>query len=127
MMDKKFNYFIKLASSIVVLTLLIGGVIWGMGETFARKDVITEKFLVAEQKAVQTFEVFQTKQSAETDKIQLEIYHIQLNNLSERYYKLKREVEKFLNNQELRDEYEDVKKRKASVIEKINKLLERVK
>lgn len=80
MTDKKFNYFIKLASSIVVLVLLVGGVLWGMGETFARKDAIEEKFLVAEQKIVQTFEIFQTKQPAETDKIQLEIYHIQLNN-----------------------------------------------
>jgi FtsZ-binding cell division protein ZapB len=127
MTDKKFNYFIKLASSIVVLVLLVGGVLWGMGETFTRKDAIEEKFLVAEQKVVQTFEIFQTKQSAETDKIQLEIYHIQLDGLTERYYKLKREVEKALNNQELRNEYENVKKRKASVIEKINKLLERVK
>jgi FtsZ-binding cell division protein ZapB len=67
------------------------------------------------------------KQSAETDKVQLEIYHIQLNNLTERYYRLKREIENVLNNQELKNEYENVKKRKASVIEKINKLLERVK
>lgn len=126
MADKKFN-LIKLASSFVGLVLLIGGVLWGMDETFARKDMIKEKFLVAEQKTVQTFEVFQTKQSAETDKIQLEIYHIQLDGLTERYYKLKRQVENALNNQELRDEYEDIKKRKASVIEKINKLLERVK
>lgn len=126
MAEKKFN-LVKLASSVVVLVLLVGGVIWGMGETFARKDMIEEKFLIAEQKVVQTFEVFQTKQSAETDKIQLEIYHIQLNNLTERYYRLKREIENVLNNQELKNEYEDVKKRKTSVIEKINKLLERVK
>jgi predicted nucleic acid-binding Zn-ribbon protein len=126
MVDKKFN-LVKLVSSVVVLVLLVGGVIWGMGETFARKDAIEEKFLIAEQKVVQTFEVFQTKQSAETDKVQLEIYHIQLNNLTERYYRLKREIKNVLNNQELKNEYEDVKKRKASVIEKINKLLERVK
>jgi hypothetical protein len=126
MADKKFN-LIKLVSSFVGLVLLIGGVIWGMGETFARKDAIEEKFLIAEQKVVQTFEVFQTKQSAETDKVQLEIYHIQLNNLTESYYRLKREIEKASNNQELRNEYEDVKKRKVSVIEKINKLLERRK
>jgi hypothetical protein len=126
MADKKFN-LIKLASSFVGLVLLIGGVIWGMGETFARKDAIEERFLIAEQKVVQTFEVFQMKQSAETDKVQLEIYHIQLNNLTERYYRLKREIENVLNNQELKNEYENVKKRKASVIEKINKLLERVK
>ena len=126
MADKKFN-LIKLASSVVVLVLLIGGVLWGMSETFARKDMITEKFLIAEQKVVQTFEVFQTKQSAETDKIQLEIYHIQLDSLTERYYKLKRQIENVLDNQELRDEYEDVKRRKTFVIEKINKLLERAK
>lgn len=127
---KKINLWVKLAVGILTLIFLIGGVIWGMTNTFAMKpEVIAVKVesekarqLIAE-KAVETFEIFQ--RSYQNDRIKGNIidYNQQIEDSRRRERYIREDLQRKPNNAVLQNRLQEELRLQQIYIQKRDKLL----
>ena len=105
---------------------LIGG-LYQVDDRYAKADDLFVVKETIEEKTIQTFEAFQTKQQSINDSVLLQILNIQYDNLIDRYYKLKNELKEFPTDEDLKQEFEEVIKRKEEIKVKRDRILEDTK
>ena len=94
----KLTKWLKLVGAVIATIILIGGAIVGFEARYATADDVKK----LEIQTIQTFEQFRQGMEV-TDQ------NRKLNFLVERYYRLKDMMRKYSNDQDLKEEYSDVK------------------
>jgi hypothetical protein len=86
-------------------------------------DDVDHKIVLVENKSVQTFESYQMKQNTINKGLQLQILNVQYDNLTDRYYTLKRMLRDNPNNSDLRNEFNEVQRQRENVKQQREQLL----
>lgn len=121
---KKIGAWVKLAASIITLILLIGGVIWGMDNTFAKKKEVAEKFVLAEEQTVKTFQAVQIQIQQITKQQDIKFYQRELKHLNEEHIKYEKLINKYPDNNVLKEERSRIVESKKKIQQKLDKLME---
>ena len=134
----------------IVWTVIVGiGVVAGVwygvdrfATTFARAEevvkveakvetlgaTVDEKVCEAKEEmakqTVQTFKVYQMKQETSTKALQLQILNIQYEDITDRYYKLRRQVAETPADLELKAEFDEVRRKKVDLEKKRQQIID---
>ena len=135
----------------IVWTVIVGiGVVAGVwygvdrfATTFARAEevvkveakvetlgvTVDEKVCEAKEEmakqTVQTFKVYQMKQETSTKALQLQILNIQYENITDRYYKLKRQLNASPDDIELKAEFDEVRIKRTKLEAKRQEIIDK--
>ncbi len=126
----------KLIATLTVLITLFGGM-FAIDNRFAKSSQLNElsttvckdrdtAIKLAEVQTIKTFQGFQMQQIMMNKSLQLQILNIQKDSLDKEYWDLKRRLRDNPNDQDLKEDFNDVKIRRRIIKEKIEqKILEK--
>ncbi len=110
---KNIPYWVKLVSSILAVTITLGGAVLAMEDRY-----------VSEKEEIKTLQIFNSNIQQNFRLMNLKIFQLQYDHLTDSYYQYK----KLRRNQpidiEIQEEFERIKNERKLIKEKINKLLE---
>lgn len=87
------------------------------------EEDVDHKLILVENKTIKTFESYQMKQQTVNIGLQLQILNVQYDSLTDRYYTLKREMRKYPQDNDLRNEFQEVSRQRANIADKRSRLL----
>lgn len=127
----KASKWVRLAVGIVTLTVLVGGIIWGMTATFAMKPevkAVETKVMVVKEEIKEDIDlvaqsILQTIQQDRT-KSGIRFWQQQLELSYDRERRIQNELRKIPNDVYLQSELKDEQRKQQQYKQKLNKLLE---
>lgn len=100
----KWTKWVKLAVGILTVFTLVGGVVWGMTTTFAKKEYVDAQFSLAQRETVKTFDQVQKQFERFGKQQDIKFYQRELRDLNSQHISIEKQLGTQPNNPVLQDE-----------------------
>lgn len=119
----KWTKWIKLVVGILTVFTLVGGVVWGMTTTFAKKDYVDAQFTLAQRETVKTFQQVQKQFERFGKQQDIKFYQRELRDLNSQHISVEKQLGAHPNNLVLQDERQRIVDSKKSMQQELDRLM----